>query len=79
MQDDRNANVAQGETLGREQVPVEAGDRDTTQNEQERREGRTAGHDPAAPDAETEDSLRMAHSPDAIYGQREDHAEADQG
>jgi hypothetical protein len=79
MEDDRNANVAQGETHGREQTPVEAGDRDTTQNEQERREGRPAGHDPAAPDAEVEDSLRMAHSPDAAYGQREDQAETDQG
>lgn len=77
--DDRNANVAQGETHGREQEPVEAGDRDTNQDEQERREGRPAGHDPAAPDAEVEDSLRMAHSPDAAYGQREDDAETDQG
>jgi hypothetical protein len=79
MEDDRNANVTQGETLGREQEPVEAGERDTTQDEQERREGRADGHDPAAADAETEDSLRMAHSPDAAYGQREDQADSDPG
>lgn len=74
MEDDRNANVTQGETHGRSQEPVEAGEHDTTQEEQERREGRPAGHDPAAPDADVEDSLSMAHSPDALYGQREDEA-----
>ena len=72
--DDRNSNQAQGETHGRAQEPVEAGERDTTRQEQEAREGRPAGHDPAAPDAEVEDSLTMAHSPDAAYGQREDQA-----
>jgi hypothetical protein len=79
MDDDRNANVTQGETHGRQQEPVEAGERDTTQDEQERREGRPAGHDPTAADAEVEDSLRMAHSPDSAYGQREDQADSDQG
>jgi hypothetical protein len=74
MDEDRNANQTQGETHGRAQQPVEAGDRDTTQKEQERKEGRPAGHDPATPDAEVEDSLTMAHSPDAAYGQREDQA-----
>lgn len=74
MNEDRNSNQAQGETHGRDQRPVEAGDRDTTQREQERNEGRSAGHDPAAPDAGVEDSLTMAHSPDAQYGQREGQA-----
>ena len=74
MDEDRNANQTQGETHGRTQEPVEAGDRDTTQQEQERKEGRPAGHDAAAADAEVEDSLTMAHSPDAAYGQREDQA-----
>jgi hypothetical protein len=71
---DRRSNQAQGETPGKTQEPIEAGDRDTTQEDQARREGRNAGHDPAAPDAEVEDSLEMAHSPDATYGQREDDA-----
>jgi hypothetical protein len=71
---DRNSNQTQGETHGRTQEPVEAGERDTTQQEQERKEGRQAGHDPAAPDAAVEDSLTMAHSPDAAYGQREGQA-----
>jgi hypothetical protein len=74
MNDDRNANVATGETHGPRQEPVEAGERDTTRQDQERREGRNDGHDPAARDAEVEDSLRMAHSPDATYRQREDDA-----
>lgn len=74
MDQDRNSNQAQGETHGREQQPVEAGVRDTTQGEQERDEGRNAGHDPARPDAGMEDSLTMAHSADAQYGQREGQA-----
>lgn len=72
--DDRNSNQTQGETHGKAQQPVEAGDRDTTQREQERSEERPAAHDPAAPDAGVEDSLTMAHSPDAQYGQREGQA-----
>jgi hypothetical protein len=71
---DRTGNRAQGETHGRAQEPVEAGEHDTVQQEQAEREGRPAGHDPTAPDAEVEDSLTMAHSPDAAYGQREDQA-----
>jgi hypothetical protein len=74
MDEDRNSNQAQGETHGRAQVPVEAGDRDTTRQETEAREGASGQHDPTAPDAEVEDSLTMAHSPDATYGQREDQA-----
>lgn len=74
MDEDRNANQTQGETHGRTQEPVEAGDRDTVQREQEQKEGQPAGHDPVAADAEVEDSLTMAHSPDAAHGQREDQA-----
>ena len=73
-QGDRSSNQAQGETHGQAQEPIEAGERDTAQQEQARREGRAGGHDPSAPDAEVEDSLTMAHSPDAAYGQREDQA-----
>ncbi|HEX6129743.1 MAG TPA: hypothetical protein VF071_12045 [Candidatus Limnocylindria bacterium] len=65
MDQDRNANQAQGETHGRRQEPVEAGDRDTTQQEQELKQGRPTGHDPAARDAKIEDSLAMAHRLDA--------------
>jgi hypothetical protein len=71
---DRNSNQTQGETHGGAQQPVEAGDRDTTQKKQERGEDRPAGHDPSAPDADVEDSLTMAHSSDAQYGQREGQA-----
>jgi hypothetical protein len=74
MTTDKNANRTDGETQGQQQRPVEAGDRDTTQQEQEQNEGRPAGHDPAAADAEVEDSLTMAHGPDTAYGQREDQA-----
>jgi hypothetical protein len=72
--DDHSAARTQGETHGQRQEPVEAGERDSTRREQERHDGRSAGHDPAAPDAAVEDSLTMAHSPDAAYGQREDQA-----
>jgi hypothetical protein len=71
---DQGSNQAQGETHGPDQEPVEAGDRDNVQREQAQREGRPAGQDPGSPDAEVEDSLTMAHSPDAAYGQREDQA-----
>jgi hypothetical protein len=74
MTHDQNANRTQGETHGREQEPVEATERDTTQQEQAAREGQPPVHDPAAADAEQEDSIRMAQSPDAAYGQREDQA-----
>jgi hypothetical protein len=74
MTHDQSANRTQGETHGEEQEPVEATERDTTQKEQARREGEAPTHDPAAPDAEQEDSIRMAQSPDAIYGQREGQA-----
>ncbi len=73
-QGDRGSNRAQGETHGPEQEPIEAGERDTVQQGQAQREGRPASQDPATPDAEVEDSLTMAHSPDAAYGQREDQA-----
>ncbi len=74
MTNDQRANRTQGETHGQDQEPVQAAERDTTQSEQARQEGEAATHDPAAPDAEQEDSLRMAESPDAAYRQREDQA-----
>ncbi len=74
MTHDQSANRTQGETHGREQKPVEAAERDTTQQKQAEREGEPAEQDPAAPNAEQEDSIRMARSPDAAYGQREDQA-----
>lgn len=74
MTHDQSANRTQGETHGREQEPVEAAEHDTTQKEQERHEGEPAAQDPAAPNAEQEDSIRMARSRDAAYGQREDQA-----
>jgi hypothetical protein len=74
MTHDQSANRTQGETHGEEQEPVETGERDATQQRQAAREGQEPTHDPAAPDAEQEDSLRMAQSPDAAYGQREGQA-----
>ena len=74
MTHDQSVNRTQGETHGQEQEPVEAAERDTTQREQALHEGEASTHDPAAPDAEQEDSIRMARSPDAGYGQREDQA-----
>jgi hypothetical protein len=74
MTQDQSANRTQGETHGKEQEPVEAAEHDTTQQEQARHEGEPAAQDPAAPDAEQEDSIRMARSPDAAFGQREDQA-----
>ena len=39
-----------GETLGTEQRPTEPGEHDSTQEEQARREGAPATHDPSRPD-----------------------------
>ena len=47
---------------------------DDRNSNQTQGEERPAAHDPAAPDAGVEDSLTMAHSPDAQYGQREGQA-----
>lgn len=72
MTTDRGASRTEGETHGPEQEPVVAGERDTIQQEQAQREGSAPLRDPAAPDADLEDSL--ATSPDAVYGQSEGQA-----
>ena len=59
-----------GETMGADQRPTEPGDQDATQQEQARREGAPATHDPSQPDSDA-----FGQSPDAAYGQREDQAE----
>ena len=64
---------ATGETHGTEQEPVEAGERDTTQQEQAQSEGAPAEHDPATPTQRTQDAY--GQSPDTAYGQREGQAE----
>ena len=72
MSTDQSANRTDGETHGQSQEPVSAGDRDATQREQAQREGQAPIADPAARDADREDSL--ATSPDATYGQAEGQA-----
>jgi hypothetical protein len=72
MSTDQSANRTDGETIGQDQEPREAGQSDATQREQEQREGQAPIADPAAPDADREDSL--ATSPDATYGQAEGQA-----
>jgi hypothetical protein len=69
MTTDRNARRTDGETHGSDQEPVEAGERDTTQQRQHEQEGDPPLRDPASPDADAEDSL--ATRPDALYGQSE--------
>ena len=70
MPQERYPRQTTGETLGPDQDPVTAGERDDTQRDQERREGSPPLRDPRKPDAEEEDSL-MARSPDRIYGREE--------
>jgi len=72
MSTDQGANRADGETHGQSQEPVSAGERDATQREQAQKEGRAPIADPAAQDADREDSLTT--SPDATYGQAEGQA-----
>ncbi|HET7582428.1 MAG TPA: hypothetical protein VFL75_06725 [Candidatus Limnocylindria bacterium] len=72
MSTDQGASRTDGETHGQSQEPVNAGERDATQREQAQNEGRAPIADPAAPDADREDSL--ATSPDATYGQAEGQA-----
>jgi hypothetical protein len=64
---EQRANVAQGETMGPEQVPTQAGDQD-----QARRDPREDG--PLQPDPD-EASDEFAKSPDAAYDQREGQAD----
>lgn len=68
---ERSANVTQGETMGPEQEPREAGDADPAV-----RDPRPDGpmNQPVDPD---EASDEFGESPDATYGQREEQAETD--
>ncbi|HEX2194577.1 MAG TPA: hypothetical protein VHK63_06455 [Candidatus Limnocylindria bacterium] len=74
MTSDQTSSRTTGETHGQEQEPVEAGERDTTQRDQAHGEGAPATQAPEQPDAQVEDSIRMAHSPDAAYGKQEGQA-----
>jgi hypothetical protein len=62
------ANRTQGETMGPEQEPTEAGDKDPA-NRAPRPDGPMV--QPVDPDAASDE---MGESPDAAYGQREDQA-----
>lgn len=66
---ERSANVSQGETMGQDQEPREAGDADPAV-----RDPRPDGpmNQPVDPDAATEE---FGESPDAAYGQREEQSE----
>jgi hypothetical protein len=69
MTDDRNANVAQGETVGPEQEPREVGDADPAV-----RDPRPDG--PMNQTVDQDDaSDQFGQSPDAAYGQREGQAD----
>jgi hypothetical protein len=67
------ANRTQGETIGPEQEPTEAGDQDPA-----KRDPRPDGpmNQPADP---AEASDEMGASPDAAYGQREGQADPETG
>ncbi|MDQ2689312.1 MAG: hypothetical protein M3Y29_03440 [Chloroflexota bacterium] len=66
---DRNANVTQGETMGPEQEPTQAGDQDPAV-----RDPRPGGP-MVQPVDDEEASDELGRSPDAVYGQREQQAE----
>lgn len=67
------ANRTQGETMGRDQEPTEAGDQDPAT-----RAPRPDGpmNQPVDPDAASDE---MGESPDAAYGQREGQADSETG
>lgn len=67
------AGRTQGETIGPEQEPTEAGDQDPA-NRAPRPDGPMV--QPADP---AEASEEMGESPDAAYGQREGQADSDTG
>lgn len=73
MTDDRNANMTQGETMGEEQVPREAGDADPAV-----RDPRPDGpmNQPVDPDAASDE---FGESPDAAYGQSEGQSDPEVG
>ena len=58
-------NQTSGETLGREQEPIGAGERDTTQRRQAEREGAPPLRDPSRPDAAQEDTIPPDENPEA--------------
>ncbi len=66
---DRNSNVTQGETMGPEQEPTQAGDQDPAVRDP--RPGGPMGQ----PVDDEEASDELGRSPDAVYGQREQQAE----
>ncbi|MGH2402419.1 MAG: hypothetical protein ACRDE6_06875 [Candidatus Limnocylindria bacterium] len=73
MTSERNANVTQGETMGRDQEPTKAGDQD-----QAVRDPR-----PDGPMRQPVDQVRASdefgESPDSAYGQREGQADPEAG
>lgn len=66
---ERNANVSQGETMGRDQEPREAGEADPAV-----RDPRPDGPMKQPVDSD-EASDEFGESPDAAYGQREEQSE----
>jgi hypothetical protein len=70
---EQTANVTQGETMGPDQEPTQAGDQDPAS-----RAPRPDGPmmQPADPD---EASDELGESPDAVYGQREGQADSETG
>ena len=73
MTDDRNANMTQGETMGEEQVPREAGDADPAV-----RDPRPDGpmNQPVDPDAASDE---FGESPGAAYGHGEEQSDPEAG
>ena len=67
------ANRTQGETMGVEQEPTEAGDQDPA-NRDPRPDGPM--NQPVDPNAANDE---MGESPDAAYGQREGQADSETG
>lgn len=67
------ANRTQGETMGVEQEPTEAGDQDPATRAPRPDGPMTQPVDPAAASEE------MGESPDATYGQREGQADSETG
>jgi hypothetical protein len=67
------ANRTQGETVGPDQEPTEAGDQDPA-NRDPRPDGPM--NQPTDPDAASD---AMGESPDAAYGQREGQADPETG
>jgi hypothetical protein len=68
---DRNANVSQGETMGKDQVPREAGDVDPAVTDP-RPDGPM--NQPVDPNAASDE---LGTSPDRVYGQQEQQSETD--